>query len=409
MCNIISQAIGVPPEVVASIVAIQAAVIAYLHTILSKEEEEEEFENLFLLIAGQKMITHIPKTENYFELIIPRFSLSDFKSHFRMSRTTFEELSLMIGPDLITEQSNVPVMKKLAIAIWIFGNQEVHRSVADRFGVSKSTSWQCMIDVATLLCRRSRTFIKWPTGQAIVENQLEFQEIAQFPGVIEAIDGCQIQISAPHENADSYMNRKGYYSINTQAICDHRMRFIDVYAGCCGSVNDARVWSLSDIKQEIIRDNARYFPDETHILGDKIYPLLFNLLTPYKDCGRLTRIQRNFNLVHARTRQTIERVFALLLSRFRRLKYLYLQNIEYASMIILACCCLHNICLSLNDLFDEGVAVDNNAAADDINNVPEAVHENVDNNDQELENIGFGGQMKREIIANVLYRREQHN
>lgn len=136
-------------------------------------------------------------------------------------------------------------------------------------------------------------------------NQRNFMALCGFPGVIGVIDGCNIQISAQHENPDSYMNRKGYHSINVQAICDSRRRFIDVYAACPGCVNDARVWSLSPIKEEIVRDNDRYFPDQTHILGDKIYPVQFYLMPPYKGIRNLGPMEREFNRVHILTRQII--------------------------------------------------------------------------------------------------------
>lgn len=241
------------------------------------------------------------------------------------------------------------------------------RSVADRFGVAQSTAWECVMEVSNVFGVRAREFIVWPTGQAITINQSEFLEIAHFPGVIGVVDGCNIEISAPHEHSDSYMNRKGYYSINMQGICDARMRFIDVYAACPGSVNDARVWSLSTINEESIRDYEHYFPDQTHILGDKIYTLQFNLLPPYKNYGNLTPTESNFNRVHVLTRQIIERVFALLKARFRRLKYLYLLNVEYASLIILTCCCLHNICISLHDEFDEELNIRNDNGDDAAN------------------------------------------
>lgn len=152
-----------------------------------------------------------------------------------------------------------------------------------------------------------------------------------------------------------------------QGICDARMRFIDVYAACPGSVNDARVWSLSTIYEECQHHYDEYFRDQSHILGDKIYPVQFNLIPPYKDYGNLGEIERLFNLIHALTRQIIERVFAMLLGRFRRLKYLYVQNVANAPLIILACCCLDNICISLDDVLDDEelleANVDDHAAA----------------------------------------------
>lgn len=53
----------------------------------------------------------------------------DFKSHFRVQRDTFEQLAQTIGPALIERENapNMPPVKQIAIALWIFGNQEVYR------------------------------------------------------------------------------------------------------------------------------------------------------------------------------------------------------------------------------------------------------------------------------------------
>lgn len=60
-------------------------------------------------------------------------------------------------------------------------------------------------------------------------------------GVIGAIDGSHIRIVAPKENHNSYINRKSYHSVLLQGVCDHRMLFIDVYAGEVGSIHDMTV------------------------------------------------------------------------------------------------------------------------------------------------------------------------
>lgn len=251
--------------------------------------------------------------------------------------------------------------------------------------------------IANLLCELAHKFIQWPTGEMIRSNQEEFLLIANFPGVLGCIDGCHIRISAPHDYADIYFNRKGFYSINMQAICDAQMRFIDIYAACPRSVNDARVWTLSTIKEKSLRNYEHYFPEQTHILGDKIYPVLFNLIPPFKDYGNIGIRERHFNKIHAQTREVIERAFALLVARFRRLKHLYLQNVAYASLIILACCCLYNICLSLDDRLAEEIIL--NIDADKLDNV-----EDVENDDDVLpENVPFHPEFKRQIIVDELY------
>lgn len=58
-------------------------------------------------------------------------------------------------------------------------------------------------------------------------------------------------------------------------------------------------------------------------------------------------------------RQVVERAFALLKRRFRRLKYLHMSVAELIPYVILACCVLHNLCLegyndNLDDFIEEG-------------------------------------------------------
>lgn len=57
-------------------------------------------------------------------------------------------------------------------------------------------------------------------------------------------------------------------------------------------------------------------------------------------------MQQNFNYVHAQTRQIIERAFALLKGRFRRLKFLDMNRDNMIPNVIIASCVLHNICLN---------------------------------------------------------------
>lgn len=223
------------------------------------------------------------------------------------------------------------------------------RSVADRFGVSKDTVWKTIYEVMMVLTADVQRYIKWPEPHAMINYEREFRQLSGFPGVIGAIDGSHISISAPIENSDSYINRKGYHSIILQGICDYRLRFIDVFTGICGSVHDTRVWRLSDIKQLITNDENRYFQNRYHLLADSAYPLSKYMLTPYRDNGHLNGIQTNFNTKHSKTRVVIERAFGILKGRFRKLKYIYMYNTEMIPLVILTCCILHNICIENDD------------------------------------------------------------
>ena len=45
-----------------------------------------------------------------------------------------------------------------------------------------------------------------------------------LPGVIGCVDSTHIKIQAPHENENGSFNRKGFHSMNVQAICNHKAR-----------------------------------------------------------------------------------------------------------------------------------------------------------------------------------------
>lgn len=57
------------------------------------------------------------------------------------------------------------------------------------------------------------------TQNAILQAKAKFHRLANFPLVIGAIDGTNIRIqSLGGHNAELYCNRKGYFSINCQAV-----------------------------------------------------------------------------------------------------------------------------------------------------------------------------------------------
>lgn len=198
--------------------------------------------------------------------------------------------------------------------------------------------------------------------------------------MLGAIDGCHIEIRAPCKDHTSYINRKGFHSINLQAVCDCNLRFTDVYIGEVGSVHDARVFKRSPRFQTI---RVTDFPNDTHLLADAAYPLCKQVMVPFRDNGHLSAKESNYNKIHARTRNAIERAFSLLKNRFRRLKYLDMGDVQGIPSTIMACCILHNVCLnSVEDILDiqnsdSAAAVEGSTDKDD-DNVPECVGRNTE-------------------------------
>lgn len=69
--------------------------------------------------------------------------------------------------------------------------------------------------------------------------------------VLGAIDGSHIRINKPVEDANSYINRKQYFSIHVQGTVNHNLKFIDIFVGYPGSVHDARVFKNSSIYNDL--------------------------------------------------------------------------------------------------------------------------------------------------------------
>lgn len=85
--------------------------------------------------------------------------------------------------------------------------------------------------------------------------------------------------------------------------------------------------------------------------------------------------QKKFNTVLSSKRSVIERAFALLKDRFRRLKFLDMNVDEMIPYVIIACTVLHNICLDgidendVADFINEGMELENDEALEDVGNI----------------------------------------
>ena len=240
-----------------------------------------------------------PKIQNYAEGVVPEYSEWDFKRHFQVGRSTFEFILhlLMLSTAMRHEGGHggrppVPVYKQLLIALWTLATQETVRSIADRFGVAESTCMICYKKVCSVLVNDYvSVFIKFVRDNSASVSQSFFQK-AGFPGVVGAIDGCHIPIKAPNNHPEEYINRKCFHSIILQGIVDNKMCFVDIFVGWIGSVHDPRVFKNSPFGSSCITDCSPYFQANNHIVGDAAYPLLKFLITPFRDTGNLSELQK---------------------------------------------------------------------------------------------------------------------
>ena len=110
-------------------------------------------------------------------------------------------------------------------------------------------------------------------------NQEKCCRSSRLPNIVGLIDGTQVQIVAPSENEDIYVNRHNYHSINVQVICDYDCKITNIVARWPGSVHDSTVLKESNVKN--------YFDtgpvNKGLLLGDSGYGCSNWLITPYRN------------------------------------------------------------------------------------------------------------------------------
>ena len=105
--------------------------------------QDEELLLFFLVFFLRERQSHV-HIEKYFERIKLIYIVSDFLSHFRMSRTTVSCMERLLATCLGLPQgqrsggrSATDLQKQVLITIRILGNPECLRSVAARFNITK--------------------------------------------------------------------------------------------------------------------------------------------------------------------------------------------------------------------------------------------------------------------------------
>lgn len=172
----------------------------------------------------------------------------------------------------------------------------------------------------------------------------KFYEIAHFPGVIGCIDCTHIKIRSPGgATSEVYRNRKGYFSINIQAVTGPNLEFYDLVARWPGSTHDSFIYNSSAIKQRLNTGVLKGI-----ILGDSGYAVSNVLLTPFLSPNSTG--QENYNRSQIKTRNTVERCFGIWKRRFPCLQLGMSIKMDTVVAVICACATLHNISLLVDDL-----------------------------------------------------------
>ena len=285
-----------------------------------------------------------------------------WKKNFRMKREEFYELVEMIRPYARTRSSRarqdiITLEKRIAMTLHYLKDQGSVIMTANTFGCSVASTCKAVKEITRILSRNLATrFIIYPTSKEEVEKiNGEFLKKFGFPKITGCVDGTHIPISEPHENSHDYFSYKMKYSINVQAMCDARGKFIDVDIKWPGSLHDARVFANSAVQNNYRNGMFKLFYDELTpggelvpqlLLGDPAYPLLPYVMKEYETCKNDSEVM--FNTMLRSARNQIECAFGRLKARWRMLLRPIDLKLEDVPDVILACFVLHNFCEERN-------------------------------------------------------------
>lgn len=243
----------------------------------------------------------------------------------------------------------VPLGDRLLMLFWYMASKDKYASSADRFGISESTASYAIRNLMAFISGHLlHRVIVWPTQEEMQEMQDLFSEASNFPGVCGIIDATHIEIRKPSNRGIDHYNRKEFYSIILQGVVAENLLFTNVFVGFPGKVHDARVFKHSPLFQ-----TGQELCENGHLLGDSAYPNIPWLITPFRDNGHLTQVQRRYNIIHSSIRSSVERAFGLLKGRFPRLQYIDQRDIKTIVQTVLTGCVMHNICILNNDELED--------------------------------------------------------
>ncbi|XP_053882542.1 uncharacterized protein LOC128836354 [Malaclemys terrapin pileata] len=146
-------------------------------------------------------------TDWWDHIVLQVWGESQWLRNFHMQKGTFLELCGLLSPALKRKDTRMraalTVQKRVAIALWKLATPDSYWSVANHFGVGKSTVGVAVIQVANAIVELLLSkIVTLGNIQVIIDG---FAAMG-FPNCGGAIDGTHIPILGPDHQASQYIN-----------------------------------------------------------------------------------------------------------------------------------------------------------------------------------------------------------
>nr|XP_012222208.1 PREDICTED: uncharacterized protein LOC105672076 [Linepithema humile] len=227
--------------------------------------------------------------------LLQYFKTSDHKEFFKFTRMSVEQFDMLHK-------------LRLALILSYLAHGDSAVTTAWHFRVERSTTYSIIPEVCKaiwdilqpLYLRYSNEENEW------IKIANDFNSLWNFPNCIGAIDGKHIKIKAPPRSGSTFYNYKGSFSLVLMAICDSHYRFTWVDIGDYGSLNDAGIWSKTEMSIAL-ENNTVALPREVYLphtnvavpfalvdLSDGDYELGLTTMETYNTIPKVTVANNKF-------------------------------------------------------------------------------------------------------------------
>jgi len=154
------------------------------------------------------------------------YSENELRSRYRFGRAGLQSIIDLLSDEIApaTRRSHsLSAKMKVLVTLRFLASGSFLQVVGDTFlSFDKSTVSRVVHQVTKALSAKLNAFIKFPsTTNERDDVKRSLFRIGGFPCAIGCVDGTHVRIKAPSLNERDYVNRKGFHSINVQAICNH--------------------------------------------------------------------------------------------------------------------------------------------------------------------------------------------
>ena len=150
---------------------------------------------------------------------------AEMVSRYRFSSGGVSYLEELIGVRLQRPTNRghaIPVRTQILMCLRFLASGSFLEVIGDTFGYNKGTVSRVLETFLDAMLEHTPEYINWPDEEEKREVKRGFQQLGGFENVIGCIDGTHVRLQAPSQDEPSFVNRKGFHSINCQAVCDHQ-------------------------------------------------------------------------------------------------------------------------------------------------------------------------------------------